>query len=98
MGNTYVKDSTIHGMGLFATKRIKAGKVIGRYTGSPTQTDGPYVLWLTESQGIEVTDEFRFINHSDKPNVAYYNDGTIVALADISPSEELTHNYGGDDG
>ena len=44
-------------------------------------------------------DDARFVNHSDKPNVAtdYVRDpyGLDVALRDIDAGEELTMDYGG---
>ena len=93
---TYVADSSIHGKGLFANHHISAGELIGVIEGTPATTDGDYVLWLDEDRGIQVHCELRFINHSDEPNAAYYDSLEVMALTDISPGEEITHNYFGD--
>lgn len=93
---TYVADSPIHGKGLFASRHIGAGELIGVIEGKPATTDGTYVLWLDEERGIQVRCELRFINHSDEPNAAYYDSLEVLALTDISPGEEITHNYFGD--
>jgi hypothetical protein len=89
----YVTTSTIHGKGLFARKRIKAGTLIGEIDGRPTKTDGPYVLWLTQRKGVEVQCQLKYINHSDEPNAIYYDTLEVFALRDIKPDEEITHNY-----
>ncbi len=89
----YVADSDIHGKGLFAHKTIKAGISLGELEGKSTTTDGTYVLWLTERKGLRITNEFRFINHSSRPNCALT--GTeVTTLKKIKPHEELTHDYG----
>jgi len=38
--------------------------------------------------------DLRFTNHSDQPNVVYYDSLRVVALRDIDVDEELTYNYG----
>ena len=89
----YVTTSNIHGKGLFARKRIRAGTLIGQIDGRPTSIDGPYVLWLTQSEGVEVRCQLKYINHSDEPNAIYYDTLEVVALRDIRRGEEITHNY-----
>jgi len=89
----YVTTSNIHGKGLFARKRIKAGTLIGQIEGRPTKTDGPYVLWLSQHKGVEVQCQLKYINHSDEPNAIYYDTLEVMALRDINPDEEITHNY-----
>jgi hypothetical protein len=95
--STYVASSPIHGLGLFAGGPIAAGAVIGWLTGIPCSSDGAYVLWLSEKQAIEVTCDLRYINHSDHPNACYYDDLSVVALCDIEPHAEITHNYASND-
>ena len=68
--------------------------MIGWLRGKPSRGDGPYVLWLSEQQGIEVLCDLKFINHSNQPNACYYDDLSVVALRDIHPGEEITHDYG----
>ena len=91
----YVKDSGIHGKGLFARKDIKVGETIGSIEYKPTDKDGPYVLWI-EDQGILVDSELKYINHSPKPNACYCDDLDVVALKNIKKDEEITHDYGDD--
>lgn len=91
-----VKLSAIHGRGLFATTLIHDGDVIGELKGEITRDDGEYVLWINDHIGLNVTNDLRFINHSDEPNAAYYDDLTVVAVRDIHPGEEITHDYDGD--
>ena len=43
-----------------------------------------------------MTNELRYINHSDEPNAAYCDDLTVVALRDIHPGQEIVHNYEND--
>lgn len=90
---TYVEESPIHGKGLFAAKSIKAGVVLGRLHGMLTDEDGTYVLWLNKHTGLEITNEFRFINHDSNPNCAL-TDTEVVTLRAIEEDEELTHDYG----
>lgn len=89
----YVDDSQIHGKGLFARKHIGAGERIGVLEGVPTLTDGEHVLWIDENNGILVKCDLRYINHSDEPNAVYYDTLEVFALTDISPGEEITHDY-----
>ena len=56
-------------------------------------SDGPYVLWISETRGIEVLCDLRYINHADEPNACYYDDLSVVALRDIEQDEEITHDY-----
>jgi len=95
--NSYVGPSKIHGKGLFADCHIAAGSIIGWLEGRPTQTDGAYVLWINENNAIEVTCDLRYINHADDPNACYYDDLSVMALRDIHPNEEITHDYASND-
>ena len=95
--NTYVAASAIHGKGLFANTAIAGGDVIGWLNGKPCSSDGAYVLWISERQGIEVLCDLKYINHADDPNACYYDDLSVVALRDIEPHEEITHNYNSND-
>mgnify|MGYP001816180438 CR=1 FL=1 len=94
-----VRESPLHGRGLFATQFIPEDTVIGLLTTEPApddELDGPYVLWVDGDKPTRVTCDLRFINHSDEPNAAYYDDLSVVSLRDIQPGEELLHNYMGD--
>jgi len=90
---TYVAQSPIHGKGLFASRPLKANASLGRLQGMLTEDDGTYVLWLNKKIGLEITNEFRFINHDSNPNCAL-TDTEVVTLRAIEENEELTHDYG----
>ena len=96
--SVYVQESGIHGKGLFAAKKIKEGDLLGVLECKPTKKDGAHVLWVEGKKGrynkFKVSCDFKYINHSKQPNVAYYDDLTVVALRNIKEHEELTHNYG----
>ena len=94
---TFVADSEIHGKGLFATRRIPAGTTIGMLRVKPAVDDGSYVLWLSETEAVEVTCKLKYINHSARPNACYYDDLSVVALRDIEAGEEITHDYSSSD-
>ena len=93
----YVAESAIHGKGLFAKTAIPDGTIIGWLEGKPSSTDGTYILWISARQGIEVLCDLKYINHSNEPNACYYDDLSVIALRDIKPCEEITHNYNCDD-
>jgi SET domain-containing protein len=94
------RPSPIHGTGVFARVDIAVETHIGRYEGSPTDTDGTYVLWVEDDEGdswhgIDGTGVLRFLNHSRTPNVEF--DGPeLYALCDIEAGEELRFDYGAD--
>ncbi|UCC57014.1 MAG: SET domain-containing protein-lysine N-methyltransferase [Gammaproteobacteria bacterium] len=90
----YVDDSPIHGKGLFAKTFIPSGTVIGVARGSPTTTDGDHVLWIGENNGLHVLCDLRYINHSDAPNAAYYDNLDVCSTRNIEAGEEITHDYG----
>lgn len=98
MKTLYVKKSRVHGLGLFTKDAIKKGTVLGHLTGKIVSDNHSHVLWIQDEQGqwqgFEVQCDFKYINHSPHPNVAYYDDLTVVALKDIQAGEELLHDYG----
>ena len=94
-----IRESPLHGRGLFARVLIPADTVIGWVTAEPAEDhelDGPYVLWVDGEKPVRVTCDMRFINHSDQANAAYFDDLSVMSLRDIAPGEEIVHNYMGD--
>ncbi len=91
-----IKKSKIHGRGLFARRPLERGAVLGKCRTSPNRNATPtaYTLWLNEEHCVDVLCKFRYINHSKRPNVVYYDDLTVVALKPIKPGDELVHDYG----
>ncbi|MED5239874.1 MAG: SET domain-containing protein [Pseudomonadota bacterium] len=91
-----VRESKLHGRGLFAAKPIAKGTELGLCKARRTKGDGPHVLWIDDEgkEKYKVQCDLKFINHGKKPNVAYYEDLTVVALKKIKAGEELLHDYG----
>lgn len=93
-----VRNSPIHGRGLFATTFIPEDTVLGilqTVPADPEKLDGPYVLWV-DGDPVEVACDLRYINHSEAPNAVYYDDLTVVTLRDVLPGEEIVHDYIGE--
>ncbi len=91
-----IKESHIHGKGLFANCNINEGDIIGCIKYKPVKEDGPYVLWINADTGIQVDSDLKYINHNAKPNACYCEDLQVIALRDILADEEITHDYGDD--
>lgn len=93
-----VKQSRIQGRGLFARTAIPAGTVLGLLKTKPARGNGPYVLWLDDEgeERYRVLCDLRYINHGKRPNVAYYDDLTVVTLKAVRAGQELLHDYGDD--
>lgn len=89
-----VGNSLIHGKGLFARGLIKQGAILGKIKGIHTVHDDAYVLWLSEFMGVRMLCKYKYINHSDAPNVVLYDTLEVCALRDIYAGEEITHDYG----
>ena len=88
-----VANSPIHGKGLFAQDLIREGDVLGVIRGIRTRDDGTYVLWVTEDHAVRILCKFKYINHSDNPNVVLYDTLEVCAIRDIFTGEEITHDY-----
>ena len=90
-----IRDSSIHGRGLFATERIQSGKWIGViYVKAPhwIPSDLPHNI----QHGYIRTPLGGFGNHSDDPNCVkfeLYNLWWISAGRQIEEDEELTWKY-----
>lgn len=97
----YVAPSPIHGRGLYASRPLAAGQLIGIYHGPETDVDGPHVLWIEDESGNSWTgfdgeNEMRFMNHSGQPNAEM--DGlNCHARVAIEADAEITIDYGWDD-
>lgn len=91
-----VRESAIHGKGLFASRLIEEGELIGELTGEATDEDGPHVLWIVEEDGSEHglrgTNDLRFVNHAEGGN-AHFEGTELVAIRDIDEGEEITFDY-----
>src|ERR1700738_5289816 len=106
---TEVRESKIHGRGLFATADIakdeivavKGGHIVDRKTLREKITPrlGPVEIQIDDDLFIApVTDEERelsmlYSNHSCSPNLGIRGEITFVAMRDIRAGEELTHDW-----
>ena len=98
----YVKESGIHGMGLFAKEDIPKGDYLGTYDGPEKHDDrdnGMHVLWVEDEDGSYVGRDgqnlLRYINHSAKP-IAEFEGFDLYALRYIEKDTEITIDYGSD--
>jgi len=106
---TEVRESKIHGRGLFARAEIgkgeivaiKGGHIIDRETlrREITLRLGPVEIQIDDNLFIApVADEERessmlYSNHSCDPNLGVRGEITFVAMREIHPDEELTHDW-----
>jgi len=104
-----VRDSKVHGLGVFATGPIRGGRRIIEYLGqrmpweaASEDPDDPHTFLFGLKDGNQVINaaiggnESRWINHSCDPNCeAVEEKGRvfIYALRDLSPGEELFYDY-----
>jgi uncharacterized protein len=102
-----VKESAIHGRGLFAVEPIKQGEIVaikgGYIFDRPTGTEaeallGPAHITIADGFFIGPLSEHEreggmiFSNHSCDPNIGVQGQIVFVALRDIRAGEELTHD------
>src|SRR5690242_21050107 len=100
MENVVVRDSPIHGRGVFAARRIEAGEVIIDGCREILSDEAMRMLPEEERDFISVMDgrpvlmkpPSRFVNHSCNPN-AFGTDAGDVATRVIGPGEEVTVDY-----
>lgn len=92
-----VRESAVHGKGVFARRRLRRGQRIGRFEGEETTENGTYVLWLIDEDGGEVgirgRNALRFLNHGDPAN-AEFRDAELFAIRNVQPGAELLIDYG----
>ena len=95
-----VRDSPIHGRGVFATRRIEPGEVIidgcrdilsGEAAEALCVEERPF-LSVVDGRNILMKPPSRFVNHSCSPN-ARGTDRHDVAIRAIEAGEEVTVDY-----
>jgi hypothetical protein len=105
---TEVRASPIQGQGLFARQDIATGEIVavkGGHVLTRAQWEalepvlGPAEIQLTEDlviapvRGEERHGAMLYTNHSCDPNIAIQGQIVFVAMRDIAPGEELTHDW-----
>jgi len=103
-----VKESSIHGRGLFAVEPIKPGEIVcikGGYIFNRetlqhvSKALGPAEIQIAEDLFIGPLNEHEtegsmiFSNHSCEPNIGVQGQIVFVALQNIEAGEELTHDW-----
>lgn len=97
-----IKQSKIHGNGVFANRDFKEGKVVFRWDTSVKLTfeqiaelsdeKKKYITSMEAGVIILLQSPERYVNHSCSPNLQVHN-YCDVAIRDIAKGEELTANY-----
>jgi uncharacterized protein len=97
--------SRVHGYGVIATRRWKAGSVICNVDGvlwrEDEKCDDTYSLIIAPGVFFDMVDQTRWVNHSCEPNVVVEAGLTrqgngwaqLQALRTIEPGEELFYDY-----
>lgn len=99
-----IKQSSIHGYGVFTTEPLKKGQFISELRGSrihyKTSVYGQsnrYNDWIGigKETWIDPIDEFQYLNHSCNPTAGLKGSRTLklYALRDLAPGEEVTIDY-----
>jgi uncharacterized protein len=102
-----VRNSPVHGRGLFSTGDLSTGTVLARFGGflypvsarydptvvQPSTAAGvaDFVLLAEHINGNK--DQSDYINHSCSPNLGMADAITVVTIRDIRVEEELTADY-----
>jgi SET domain-containing protein len=99
-----IRESKIHGYGVFACKKFKKEQYIATIIGSQVTyksyfkgQSNRYSNWIGigKDTWIDPVDEFQYVNHSSNPNAGIK--GTrilkVYALRDIELGEEITIDY-----
>ena len=105
---TEVRESSIHGKGLFAKLAIAMGEIVA-VKGGHVLTDRQWAAIEPElgSAEIQIADDLfiapvqqderdgcmLYTNHSCEPNIAIRGQIVLVAMREIAAGEELTHDW-----
>ena len=105
---TEVKASPIQGQGLFARFAIEAGEIVavnggyvlpaGEWTVLERELGAAEIqlsedLFIAPTQAGEREGCMLYTNHSCDPNIAIEGQIVFVAMREIAPGEELTHDW-----
>lgn len=104
-----VKDSLLHGKGIFTTVDIPEGEIVMIIEGEvidglecerrEEEENNLYIFWNGDDNYIDAanTEKARYLNHLCEPN-CYIDDGdekslNLIAARNISAGEEITIDY-----
>ncbi len=94
--------SFIHGLGIFATKKLGEGEVVLRWDTSKVVGEASFQSMTREqsqyvahkgSRFFLLTEPVKFMNHSCEPNTKPGGLGVEIATRNISQGEEITSDY-----
>jgi hypothetical protein len=89
--------SAKHGVGIFASRDLRAGQTIASYEPRPASGDGMYVGHREQRAGqvahYEITGKLKFLNHSCQPNAELVG-FELRALRPILVGQEILIDYG----
>jgi hypothetical protein len=92
-----VRKSPIHGLGVFATRDLRPGKLIGRCRGQRCAQDGVYVVKQKDPSGqthrYQISGKLKHLNHCCRPNAALQG-FELRAIKMIRTGDEITIDYG----
>ena len=97
-----IRDSSVHGKGVFATRWWKPGELIGIYEGVlVTDSSDPHVLWLQDEEerffGILATGIMGYLNCCSESGtnnaILAENSPFIYCRMNILPGEEIFISY-----
>lgn len=92
--NTYIKPSTIHGLGLFAKVDIKKGeRIIQGLADFSFQDEWIIYVKKWKIKSFSYNNGYCMVNHSEKPNTKRGKKMVILALQNIKAGEEITEDY-----
>jgi len=109
INNLIVRDSSVHGLGLFSAVEHKEGQIITIINGDLINADecvrreeegNVYIFYKNENEYIDASNhsQLRYLNHSCNYNCDIDEDenGNLILFAttNIQPGEELTIDYG----
>ncbi|PIR40355.1 MAG: hypothetical protein COV33_00145 [Candidatus Zambryskibacteria bacterium CG10_big_fil_rev_8_21_14_0_10_34_34] len=97
-----VKESKIHGKGIFTTRDIKKGEIVFIIKGNMVRWEihnekeslyGPDWIGISKTRWIDPNGPARFLNHSCNPNCGIKGKITVRALRNIKMEEEIIIDY-----
>lgn len=97
-----VGQSSIHGRGLFVTKKVSRGGIISQLKGvicvkkNRTVEDAlanPDWVGIAKNRWIDPAPPYKYINHSCEPSAGIKGRVTLVALRKLEPGDEVTIDY-----
>ncbi len=98
----YVGKSQLHGMGIFALRKIKKGEIVGIVQGPKMfkvnrnirdALSNPDWVGFKMHNWVDPIPPYKYLNHSCNPNIAIKGFKTLIAIRDIKKEEEITIDY-----